>query len=233
MAAEAEEQEVGERDDEQITRQQLEHEIRTLKEKLEAADETITLDKKQMEMQKIRTKQLIASWKLRLEEGEQKIAKQAQQMDNDMKEIVSNLMFLEGELRKEQRTIVKKLVEKDKVIARQEQKINALNSANLKLVEALNKLRRNHGEECRANGFNGPDIDHGGDSSVEVIRSPAVVEPKKRSSGSSPSPSPNRVRFKDDMVDVYEDKARNVVVKRTHITPAAFKHMRSNTISYF
>ncbi|XP_077986595.1 disabled homolog 2-interacting protein-like [Glandiceps talaboti] len=229
MAAEAEEREVRDQYEE-ISREQLQQEVDSLKEKLETANRTIEQFTKQMEMQKNGTKQLIAAWKLRLEEGEQKLAQQTKERDNEMREIISNLMFLEGNLRKEQQTIMKRLNEKDKIIEKQEKRINSLNSANIKLVEALNKIRNSQFNHCNMNGLNGTSVDknHCGDNVNGLNSTPT---PMSR----TPSPTtPNRVRFKDDMVDVYEDKSRTVVVKRrTPIPPEAFKHMRANTISYF
>ncbi|XP_038063634.1 uncharacterized protein LOC119734288 isoform X2 [Patiria miniata] len=103
---------------------------------------------RQMELQKTRTRQVIAGWKLRLQEGDEKVIQVAREKDEQFTELVSELMFIEGCLKKERREIVEKLNKRDlkikqleQTVKKQQKQIHALNKANEKLIGSLHDIR--------------------------------------------------------------------------------------------
>ncbi|XP_002732385.1 disabled homolog 2-interacting protein-like [Saccoglossus kowalevskii] len=229
MAAEADEgAEVEEHPHPECSREQLLQEIETLRKKLGAANSTIEQTNQQMELQKIRTRQLIAAWRLRLDEGDDKLARESKRRDTEMKEVTSKLMYLEGALRKEQRSIINMLSEKDKLIGNQQRQINSITTANVRLMDALNKLRNDRvsfGDNHQINGLVEREDTDSGHSTNSSFSSVNTHSTKKAS-------STNRVRFQEDGHNVRDDTTPSL--KWTSpITPAALKHMRANTISYF
>ena len=101
-----------------------------------------------MELQKTRTRQLIAGWKIRLQEGDEKVIKCAREKDVQFTELVSELMFIEGCLKKERKDIVEKLNKRDSrikelesTVKKQQRQIDALNKANENLLGSLHDMR--------------------------------------------------------------------------------------------
>ncbi|CAH1272017.1 RASAL2 [Branchiostoma lanceolatum] len=149
----------------------LRDEVSSLKDKLQATEESESTVRHQMDMQKKHTKQLMAAWKLRLQEGEDKLHRQKLENDKQLRDIAANLMFLEGQFQKEQKVIVGKLKhkdrlieEKDRIIEQQQKTVEALKAANDRLVHGLSQLRL-----ARGGG-----LENGGPS----------VEPRQRTSNS-------------------------------------------------
>ncbi|XP_072177134.1 uncharacterized protein [Diadema setosum] len=126
------------------TRQQLENEVKLLREKLSSAQQTLGEMGHQMDLQKTRTRQLLAGWKIKLEESEDKVMTQAQEKDRQFTDLISDLMYFEGCLKKERQEILTQMDDKDRkirelqrLVHRQEKQISALNRANEKLISSL------------------------------------------------------------------------------------------------
>ncbi|XP_033643225.1 uncharacterized protein LOC117303196 [Asterias rubens] len=127
--------------------EKLEKEISVLHNRLREAHGIIDDMGKQMELQKTRTRQLIAGWKIRLEEGDEKVLKCSREKDTQFTDLVSELMFIEGCLKKERKEIVEKLSKKDSkikeletTVRKQQRQIDALNKANEKLLGSLHDM---------------------------------------------------------------------------------------------
>ena len=142
---------------------QLENENRQLRSKLEQAETTISEMGNQMELQKTRTRQLIAGWKLKLEEGEDKMAAHSKEKDEQLASLLSQLMFFEGCLKKEREEIMEEIKSKnvkiydlEKTVKHQKRQIDALNRANERLLTSLHDT---------VNGRTGDDGEESDDSS--------------------------------------------------------------------
>ncbi|XP_022085267.1 uncharacterized protein LOC110976370 [Acanthaster planci] len=128
--------------------EKLEKEIGVLKRRLRDANDIIEDMGRRMELQKTRTRQLITGWKLRLQEGDEKVLQVAQEKDAQLTELVSELMFIEGCLKKERKEILEKLNKRDskirqleQTVKKQQRQIDALNKANEKLLGSLHEIR--------------------------------------------------------------------------------------------
>ncbi|XP_041481002.1 uncharacterized protein LOC121428455 isoform X2 [Lytechinus variegatus] len=177
----------------------LESEVKLLREKLAAAQTTLGEMGHQMDLQKTRTRQLLAGWKLKLEESEDKIMSQAHEKDSQFTDLISDLMYFEGCLKRERQEIVSKLGDKDRRIRelerqvmKQEKQINALNKANEKLISSLHDTRgMSMSEDDRSNGAKSSDDSHHDESSsshdnsseTERVSSPSPMMSSRRPNG--------------------------------------------------
>ena len=87
---------------------------------------------------------------MRLEEGDEKVNKRKQMLDAHLQKLVSDLLYFEGALRKEQSEIKLTLDEKETVIKSQKRTIESLMTANIALTKALKKLKRKYKGNARA-----------------------------------------------------------------------------------
>ena len=86
----------------------------------------------------------IAASKMKTAEAEMKFRKLKKEKDDKMKSITSRLMIFETELRKENSETQEIVQAKQRIIEVQEKRIKSLDSANKRLVAALNQLRSKH-----------------------------------------------------------------------------------------
>ena len=165
---------------------QLENENRQLRSRLEQAEKTISEMGNQMELQKTRTRQLIAGWKLKLEEGEDKMAAHSKEKDEQLASLLSQLMFFEGCLKKEREEIMEEIKSKnvkihdlEKTVKHQKRQIDALNRANERLLTSLHDTM---------NGRTGDDGEESDDSSASASSSGSHSSVNdSRHHGSSPN----------------------------------------------
>ena len=149
-----------------------------------------------MDLQKTRTRQLLAGWKIKLEESEDKVVMQAQEKDIQFTDLISDLMYFEGCLKRERQDIVVKMSDKDRrirelerLVQKQEKQINALNKANEKLLSSLHDTRE-MAEEERMNSAKSSDESHLDESSshdnsseTEQPAAPSPVMSSRRQNG--------------------------------------------------
>ena len=121
---------------------QMKEEVDALRAHLRSSQ--VSLDKagSQLVLQRLRTQQLVDSWKVKLGEAEERMRKQRRQRDKELGEITSQLLFFEGQLKKEQSEIKSMIAEKNKIIDTQRKKILELTAANNKLAEAMAKIKQ-------------------------------------------------------------------------------------------
>lgn len=180
---------------------QLESEVKLLREKLASAQQTLGEMGHQMDLQKKGTRQLLAGWKLKLEESEDKVMSQVHEKDSQFTDLISDLMYFEGCLKRERQEIVSKLGDKDRRIRelerhvmKQEKQINALNKANEKLISSLHDTRGMSfpmSEDDRSNGAKSSDDSHHDESSsshdnsseTERVSSPSPMMSSRRPNG--------------------------------------------------
>ncbi|XP_033122061.1 golgin subfamily A member 8C-like isoform X2 [Anneissia japonica] len=126
----------------------LQRELKQLEYKLKQANDQVAELTKRLEMQSSKTRQLIAGWKLELQDRENSLDKQLKEKDKQLNDICAELIHFEATLKKERNSIVQQLNEKDKKIKEQDRRIKeqekhikALNSANERLLESLHESR--------------------------------------------------------------------------------------------
>ncbi|XP_071948130.1 uncharacterized protein [Antedon mediterranea] len=126
----------------------LQREIKHLEYKLRQRNDQVEDLTKRLEMQSSKTKQLIAGWKLQLQDKENTLEKQLQEKDTQLNHICAELIHFEATLKRERSCIVNQLNERDRKIKEQnrrikeqEREIKALNSANERLLESLHESR--------------------------------------------------------------------------------------------
>ncbi|XP_064615908.1 uncharacterized protein LOC135480084 [Liolophura sinensis] len=168
------------------SREQLQEDVTVLKKKLMETEEMVKKTQSNLRLQQTRTKQLISIWKTHVERNEQNLKRQGMQRDQQLGEVISQLLFFEGQLRKEQKRIVSLLAEKDSIIQQQEVQIQELALTNSKLMQAFGDVKALRNK----NGI----VSAHDSSSVIGPKSPAPLEM------SPPSDLTSKVTAKDKSV---------------------------------
>ena len=122
----------------------------------------------------------MTAWRARIEEAEGTLEQRRRHWDHQLQELSGQLLFLEGQLRLEQRDIAEKLDAKDKMIREQQHRIQNLLIQNRRLKELL--LKNYKGLSVVK------DDDLGEDRSKQHLRIKSIEELKGRS---------NKERFLD------------------------------------
>ncbi|KAK3087737.1 hypothetical protein FSP39_010003, partial [Pinctada imbricata] len=136
------------------TKQEYEQEVEVLKKQLQEAQERLQNAEKKLNEHESGTKMLMEDWHNRLEESEERMRRQQAEKDDQMKNIIQRLMNVEDELRHDQEEMQNIVYQKQKVIEAQERRIQTLDTANAKLMSALNQLR--NVSQANHNGMLGP-----------------------------------------------------------------------------
>uniref|UniRef100_A0A8C6D006 DAB2 interacting protein n=1 Tax=Moschus moschiferus TaxID=68415 RepID=A0A8C6D006_MOSMO len=87
------------------------------------------------------TQKLVLEYQARLEEGEERLRRQQEDKDLQMKGIISRLMSVEEELKKDHAEMQAAVDSKQKIIDAQEKRIASLDAANARLMSALTQLK--------------------------------------------------------------------------------------------
>ena len=139
---------------------QYENEIAELRRHLNESQ--VRLRRKEDELTKVSMsyEHSTSSYKKKLSEAEKRQKKQKKEKDEQMKSIITRLMNVEGELRKEQNDMQEVIEAKQRIIEVQEKRIKSLDSANRRLVAALTQLRNKYagrnGTVAQNKAVNGP-----------------------------------------------------------------------------
>ncbi|XP_019485557.1 PREDICTED: disabled homolog 2-interacting protein isoform X5 [Hipposideros armiger] len=91
------------------------------------------------------TQKLVLEYQARLEEGEERLRRQQEDKDIQMKGIISRLMSVEEELKKDHAEMQAAVDSKQKIIDAQEKRIASLDAANARLMSALTQLKESPG----------------------------------------------------------------------------------------
>ena len=92
----------------------------------------------QRNLEKTRTAQIVAAWRSRLDEAEDVMRQLRQSRDEEMKTLLSKLLFFEGTLRREQKHIITEMDEKDRIIENLRKIIHQLQLENKELRDTVN-----------------------------------------------------------------------------------------------
>ncbi|XP_036041529.1 disabled homolog 2-interacting protein isoform X6 [Onychomys torridus] len=95
------------------------------------------------------TQKLVLEYQARLEEGEERLRRQQEDKDIQMKGIISRLMSVEEELKKDHAEMQAAVDSKQKIIDAQEKRIASLDAANARLMSALTQLKERYSMPAR------------------------------------------------------------------------------------
>ncbi|XP_074187050.1 disabled homolog 2-interacting protein isoform X5 [Rhinolophus sinicus] len=95
------------------------------------------------------TQKLVLEYQARLEEGEERLRRQQEDKDIQMKGIISRLMSVEEELKKDHAEMQAAVDSKQKIIDAQEKRIASLDAANARLMSALTQLKERYSMQTR------------------------------------------------------------------------------------
>lgn len=114
--------------------------MEVLKKQLEDAKSAIHTSQTRLNSQQIHTNQTVMTLKIKLKKSQETIKAQRMQSDRQMGQVLAHLLFLEGQLKREQRDIRIILKEKNQIIQQQQDEIVTLTKKNDKLLSAINDL---------------------------------------------------------------------------------------------
>ena len=121
---------------------QVDLEIESLREKLNKARFALSQTQTQMELHRIRTRQVVMAWRIRIHEAEERLRLQRREHDSELNDITAQLLFFEGQLKREQQDIRAMLNDKDKLIEQQQAKISELRKINADLQRELENVNK-------------------------------------------------------------------------------------------
>lgn len=123
------------------TKQEYEQDVHVLKNQLLDAQERLQHAELRLLDHESETHLLMDEWRCRLSESEEKMRRQQEEKDLQMKTIIGRLQTIEEELKREHAEMSSAVEHKQQVIEVQEQRIRTLDQANGKLLQALQELK--------------------------------------------------------------------------------------------
>ena len=116
-------------------------ETESLRRQLRDAQMALTDAESALEVQKLQTHQLLDSYKVRILDADEKLRRQRRERDVELRELTTQLVFFEDQLKNEQVAINKMVQVKDKVILEQQVKLQQLTGRNHELREAIREVK--------------------------------------------------------------------------------------------
>ncbi|NWR56249.1 NGAP protein, partial [Bucorvus abyssinicus] len=129
--------------------EKYEQEITKLKERLKASSRRLEEYEQRLLVQEQQMQKLLLEYKLRLEDSEERLHRQQEEKDIQMKSIISRLMAVEEELKKDHAEMQAVVDAKQKIIDAQEKRIVSLDSANTRLMSALTQVKERYSMQVR------------------------------------------------------------------------------------
>lgn len=133
---------------------QVENEVSLLRKQLKESQSMVKKLQSCIVKEKVHSNHVISMLKMKLQHDEDVRKKQQQHSDQQMSEVLSHLLFLEGKVKKEQINVRKSLQNKDEIINRQGVDIATLNETNHRLVTVLQE--HYYGDKNRNGIINDP-----------------------------------------------------------------------------
>uniref|UniRef100_A0A673C443 DAB2 interacting protein b n=2 Tax=Sphaeramia orbicularis TaxID=375764 RepID=A0A673C443_9TELE len=128
---------------------QVEKEIAVLQEKLRASVQKLEEYEARLKGQDEQAQKVLLEYQARLEESEERLRRQQDDKDLQMKGIISRLMSVEEELKKDHSDMQAVVDSKQKIIDAQEKRIASLDAANARLMSALTQLKERYSMQTR------------------------------------------------------------------------------------
>ncbi|XP_061555547.1 disabled homolog 2-interacting protein-like isoform X3 [Phycodurus eques] len=120
---------------------QYQQEIALLQEKLRASVQKLEEYEARLKGQDEQAQKVLMEYQARLEESEERLRRQQDDKDLQMKGIISRLMSVEEELKKDHSDMQAVVDSKQKIIDAQEKRIASLDAANTRLMSALTQMK--------------------------------------------------------------------------------------------
>uniref|UniRef100_G1L1W5 DAB2 interacting protein n=1 Tax=Ailuropoda melanoleuca TaxID=9646 RepID=G1L1W5_AILME len=127
---------------------QAEKDLAVLQDKLRISTKKLEEYETLFKCQEETTQKLVLEYQARLEEGEERLRRQQEDKDIQMKGIISRLMSVEEELKKDHAEMQAAVDSKQKIIDAQEKRIASLDAANARLMSALTQLKERYSITC-------------------------------------------------------------------------------------
>uniref|UniRef100_A0A6I8QQU1 DAB2 interacting protein n=1 Tax=Xenopus tropicalis TaxID=8364 RepID=A0A6I8QQU1_XENTR len=128
---------------------QYQQEIMMLQEKLRLSNKKLEDYEIRCKSQDEQTQKLLLEYQARLEESEDRLRRQQEDKEMQMKGIISRLMSVEEELKKDHAEMQAAVDSKQKIIDAQEKRIASLDAANARLMSALTQLKERYSMQTR------------------------------------------------------------------------------------
>ncbi|XP_035464387.2 DAB2 interacting protein b isoform X4 [Scophthalmus maximus] len=128
---------------------QYQQEIALLQEKLRASVQKLEEYEARLKGQDEQAQKVLMEYQARLEESEERLRRQQDDKDLQMKGIISRLMSVEEELKKDHSDMQAVVDSKQKIIDAQEKRIASLDAANARLMSALTQLKERYSMQTR------------------------------------------------------------------------------------
>ncbi|KAJ7308115.1 hypothetical protein JRQ81_008624 [Phrynocephalus forsythii] len=122
-------------------KQQYQQDIAVLQDKLRLSNKKLEEYEARFKCQEESTQKLMLEYQARLEESEGRLHRQQEDKEMQMKGIISRLMSVEEELKKDHAEMQAAVDSKQKIIDAQEKRIASLDAANARLMSALTQLK--------------------------------------------------------------------------------------------
>ncbi|XP_070582023.1 ras GTPase-activating protein nGAP-like isoform X4 [Ptychodera flava] len=135
---------------------EYEKEMTALKEQLELVSVQLVEAQSRLAEQETKSQREVLEMKAKLKEGEEQLHRQHEEKDKQIKDIITRLMCVEDELKREQKTMQAVVESKQKIIDAQEKQIQTLDSANSKLMAALSQLKERYHLQARNGAAGSP-----------------------------------------------------------------------------
>ncbi|XP_037121021.1 DAB2 interacting protein b isoform X4 [Syngnathus acus] len=129
--------------------QKYQQEIALLQEKLRASVQKLEEYEARLKGQDEQAQKVLMEYQARLEESEERLRRQQDDKDLQMKGIISRLMSVEEELKKDHSDMQAVVDSKQKIIDAQEKRIASLDAANTRLMSALTQLKERYSTQSR------------------------------------------------------------------------------------
>ncbi|XP_072344643.1 disabled homolog 2-interacting protein-like isoform X3 [Scyliorhinus torazame] len=128
---------------------QYQQDIAILQDKLRASNRKLEEYEVHLKNQEDQAQKMMLEYQARLEEGEERLRRQQEDKDVQMKGIISRLMAVEDELKKDHSEMQAAVDSKQKIIEAQEKRIVSLDAANARLMSALSQLKERYSMQSR------------------------------------------------------------------------------------
>ncbi|KAM4720330.1 DAB2 interacting protein b isoform 1-T1 [Anableps anableps] len=129
--------------------EKYQQEIAVLQEKLRASVQKLEEYEARLKGQDEQAQKVLLEYQARLEESEDRLRRQQDDKDLQMKSIISRLMSVEEELKKDHSDMQAVVDSKQKIIDAQEKRIASLDAANARLMSALSQLKERYSMQTR------------------------------------------------------------------------------------
>uniref|UniRef100_A0A665WX75 DAB2 interacting protein b n=1 Tax=Echeneis naucrates TaxID=173247 RepID=A0A665WX75_ECHNA len=129
--------------------EKYQQEIALLQEKLRASVQKLEEYEARLKGQDEQAQKVLMEYQARLEESEERLRRQQDDKDLQMKGIISRLMSVEEELKKDHSDMQAVVDSKQKIIDAQEKRIASLDAANARLMSALTQLKERYSMQTR------------------------------------------------------------------------------------